>query len=59
MNALGCARTLNPTFEMLTLSAATLASNPFPSNVHLLTPSNWSMLEQSPHLWMVNVCRQS
>jgi hypothetical protein len=42
---------------MLALSA--FASNPFTSNVHSLTPSNWSMLEQSPHLWMVNVCRQS
>ena len=42
---------------MLALSA--FASNPFTSNVMSLTPSNWSMLEQSPHLWMVNVCRQS
>ena len=44
---------------MSTLLATVLASNPFTTNVASLTPSNWSMLEQSPHLWMVNVCRQS
>ena len=36
-----------------------LASNPFSSNVAHLTPGNWSLLEKSPHMWMVNVCRQS
>jgi len=35
------------------------ASNPFTSQVELLTASNFSQLERSPHLWMVNVCRQS
>jgi len=39
--------------------AGVVASNPFSSNVALLTPSNWTMLEKSPHLWIVNVCRQS
>ena len=36
-----------------------IAHNPFTSNVAHLTPANWTMLEQSPHLWLVNVCRQS
>jgi len=36
-----------------------LASNPFTTNVLALTPSNFSVLEKSPHTWMVNVCRQS
>jgi len=36
-----------------------VASNPFSSNVALLTPGNWSILDRSPHLWVVNVCRQS
>jgi len=40
------------------LSTAT-SSNPFSSNVALLTSQNWTMLERSPHMWMVNVCRQS
>lgn len=45
---------------MLLLSAsAVLASNPFTTTVVPLTPGNWSALERSPHLWMVNVCRQS
>ena len=35
------------------------ASNPFSSNVVLLTEKNWAELEKSPHLWLVNVCRQS
>jgi len=39
--------------------AAILAHNPFSSNVAHLTPGNWSLLEKSPHLWLVNVCRQS
>ena len=43
----------------LPLHALLLASNPFSSNVAHLTAGNWSMLESSPHLWMVNVCRQS
>lgn len=34
--------------------AAVTASNPFSSNVALLTPSNWTVLEKSPHLWIVN-----
>ena len=33
--------------------------NPFTSTVVELTAKNWNVLEQSPHLWMVNVCRQS
>ena len=41
------------------LPLLTLASNPFTSSVELLTPGNWSVLQNSPHLWMVNVCRQS
>ena len=44
---------------MSILTAATLSTNPFTSNVAHLTPGNWSLLEKSPHLWMVNVCRQS
>ena len=42
----------------LTMAAAT-GSNPFTSTVVELTAKNWNVLEQSPHLWMVNVCRQS
>lgn len=38
---------------------ATTGSNPFTSTVVELTAKNWNVLEQSPHLWMVNVCRQS
>ena len=30
------------------------ASNPFSSNVVLLTEKNWAELEKSPHLWLVN-----
>ena len=41
------------------LAAATAGSNPFTSTVVELTAKNWNVLEQSPHLWMVNVCRQS
>ena len=41
------------------LLSATLSINPFTSNVAHLTPGNWSLLEKSPHIWMVNVCRQS
>jgi hypothetical protein len=40
-------------------NAAVLTHNPFSSNVAHLTPGNWSLVEKSPHLWMVNVCRQS
>lgn len=35
------------------------ASNPFSSNVVLLTQKNWAELDKSPFLWLVNVCRQS
>ena len=41
------------------LLSAALSINPFTSNVAHLTPGNWSLLEKSPHIWMVNVCRQS
>jgi hypothetical protein len=41
------------------LALLSLSVNPFSSNVAHLTPGNWSILERSPHLWMVNVCRQS
>ncbi len=41
------------------LASAALASNPFTTTVVPLTAGNWSTLERSPHLWMVNVCRQS
>jgi hypothetical protein len=44
---------------MLPVLLLAQASNPFSSNVAVLTPSNWTVLERSPHLWMVNVCRQS
>lgn len=44
---------------MLALASFALASNPFTSTVLPLTPANWTVLERSPHLWMVNVCRQS
>ena len=43
----------------LLLVASSTGHNPFSSNVVHLTPSNWSLIEKSPHLWMVNVCRQS
>ena len=36
-----------------------MASNPFSSNVIALTPKNFKELENSPHVWFVNVCRQS
>ena len=35
------------------------SSNPFSSNVIALTPKNFKQLENSPHVWFVNVCRQS
>jgi len=44
-------------FGVVTLLAA--GSNPFTTNVVPLSPQNWSKLESSPHVWMVNVCRQS
>ena len=44
---------------LLWSSVLVIAHNPFTSNVAHLTPANWTMLEQSPHLWLVNVCRQS
>ena len=34
-------------------------SGTFSDTVVPLTAGNWSTLERSPHLWMVNVCRQS
>ena len=43
----------------LLFCALTLAHNPFSTNVAHLTSKNWSLVENSPHLWMVNVCRQS
>jgi len=43
----------------LLLAAGSLGSNPFTSTVKELTSKNWHELESSPHLWMVNVCRQS
>ena len=51
--------------KMLKIILATLAvsnvmaSNPFSSNVIALTPHNFKELENSPHVWFVNVCRQS
>lgn len=50
---------MRPLLASAALLSTAAASNPFSSNVALLTPSNWSVLERSPHLWMVNVCRQS
>jgi hypothetical protein len=44
---------------MLLLASLALSTNPFTSNVVSLTASNWSALEESPRVWMVNVCRQS
>lgn len=41
------------------LGAALLASNPFSSSVIALNSSSFRALEKSPHVWMVNVCRQS
>ena len=41
------------------LWAAAVGSNPFTTTVLSLSPANFSVLEKSPHLWMVNVCRQS
>jgi hypothetical protein len=41
------------------LAGSAAGSNPFTSTVVPLSASNWTVLERSPHLWMVNVCRQS
>ena len=43
----------------LAFAAVATASNPFSSNVIALTPKNFKQLENSPHTWFVNVCRQS
>lgn len=41
------------------LGSSVTGSNPFTTTVVPLTAKNWSVMENSPHLWMVNVCRQS
>ena len=50
-------------FSLLALASAfvptTIASNPFSSNVVALNPRNFKQLVDSPHVWFVNVCRQS
>ena len=50
-------------FFLLALASAsvptTIASNPFSSNVVALNPRNFKQLVDSPHVWFVNVCRQS
>lgn len=44
---------------LLLLPVLVASSNPFSSNVIALTPKNFKQLENSPHVWFVNVCRQS
>ena len=41
------------------LGSSVSGSNPFTTTVVPLTGKNWSVMENSPHLWIVNVCRQS
>lgn len=43
---------------LATVAVVVEAGNPFSSNVVALTPKNWKQLEESPHAWFVNVCRQ-
>ena len=45
--------------NMALAALLSVGHNPFTSNVVHLTPGNWSLLERSPQLWLVNVCRQS
>lgn len=52
-------RGLSTVVALLAVAAAAHASNPFTSNVVALTPSNFKQVINSPHVWFINVCRQS
>jgi len=45
---------------LLLTAAAASGSNPFTSTVVALTPKNFKQhVVNSPHVWFINVCRQS
>ena len=41
------------------LATMAAAENPYTSSVIELTPRNFRQLERGPHLWFVNICRNS
>lgn len=51
--------TIPQTTMLALLGSSVSGSNPFTTTVVPLTGKNWSVMENSPHLWIVNVCRQS
>lgn len=60
MGATTASRFSSAALRLSLVLALAAASNPFSSNVVNLSHRNWkSQVLDSPHVWIVNVCRQS